>query len=130
MSALKKQEGGKHYVMPIQPIEYITKNKLPYIEGNIIKYATRHRNKNGAEDIKKIIHYCELLLELEYKAKQGIIGLMIRVTIDDDIHEADLELINDFAQAISDRDATLLDEVIYLAKQRLETTYEEFDVNL
>lgn len=55
---------------------------------------------------------------------------MIRVTIDDDIHEADLELINDFAQAISDRDATLLDEVIYLAKQRLETTYEEFDANL
>ena len=130
MSALKKQEGGKHYVMPIQPIEYITKNKLPYIEGNIIEYATRHRNKNGAEDIKKIIHYCELLLELEYGAKQGIIGLMIRVTIDDDIHEADLELINDFAQAISDRDATLLDEVIYLAKQRLETTYEEFDANL
>ena len=130
MSALKKQEGGKHYVMPIQPIEYITKNKLPYIEGNIIKYATRHRNKNGAEDIKKIIHYCELLLELEYGAKQGIIGLMIRVTIDDDIHEADLELINDFAQAISERDATLLDEVVYLAKQRLETTYEEYDVNL
>jgi len=55
---------------------------------------------------------------------------MIRVTIDDDIHEADLELINDFAQAISDRDATLLDEVVYLAKQRLETTYEEYDVNL
>jgi len=55
---------------------------------------------------------------------------MIRVTIDDDIHEADIELINDFAQAISDRDATLLDEVIYLAKQRLETTYEEYDVNL
>ena len=55
---------------------------------------------------------------------------MIRVTIDDDIHEADLELINDFAQAISDRDATLLDEVIYLAKQRLETTYEEYDVNI
>lgn len=130
MSALDKQEGGKHYDMPIQPIEYITKNKLPYIEGNIIKYATRHRNKNGAEDIKKIIHYCELLLELEYGTKQGIIGLMIRVTIDDDIHEADLELINDFAQAISDRDATLLDEVIYLAKQRLETTYEEYDVNV
>jgi len=54
---------------------------------------------------------------------------MIRVTIDDDIHEADLELINDFALAISERDATLLDEVVYLAKQRLETTYEEYDVN-
>lgn len=55
---------------------------------------------------------------------------MIRVTIDDDIHEADLDLINDFAQAISERDTTLFDEVIYLARQRLETTYEEFDVNL
>ena len=52
--------------MPIQPLEYIHANKLGYIEGNIIKYATRHRNKNGVEDIKKIIHYCELLLELEY----------------------------------------------------------------
>lgn len=64
--ALDKQEGGSHYDLPIQPLEYIHANKLGYIEGNIIKYATRHRNKNGAEDIKKIIHYCELLLELEY----------------------------------------------------------------
>jgi len=64
--ALDKQEGGSHYDLPIQPLEYIHANRLGYIEGNIIKYATRHRNKNGAEDIKKIIHYCELLLELEY----------------------------------------------------------------
>lgn len=55
---------------------------------------------------------------------------MIRVTIDDDIHEADLELINDFAQAISDRDSLLLEEVVYLAKQRLEATYDEFDANI
>ena len=65
-NALDKQEGGSHYDLPIQPLEYIHANQLGYIEGNIIKYATRHRNKNGAEDIKKIIHYCELLLELEY----------------------------------------------------------------
>lgn len=65
-AALEKQEGGSHYDLPIQPLEYIHANKLGYIEGNIIKYATRHRKKNGAEDIKKIIHYCELLLELEY----------------------------------------------------------------
>jgi len=65
--ALDKQEGGSHYDLPIQPLEYIHANSLGYIEGNIIKYATRHRSKNGAEDIKKIIHYCELLLELEYE---------------------------------------------------------------
>jgi hypothetical protein len=67
MSALDKQEGGKHYQMAIQPIEFIHANNLDFIQGSIIKYAVRFRDKNGAEDIRKIIHYCELLLELEYK---------------------------------------------------------------
>ena len=66
LRGMLRQEGGSHYHTAIQPIEYIHANELGFIEGNIIKYATRHRNKNGAEDIKKIIHYCELLLELEY----------------------------------------------------------------
>jgi len=66
-SALKRQEGGSHYNLPIQPIQYITANGLGFIEGNIIKYATRHDKKGGAEDVAKIIHYAELLLELKYK---------------------------------------------------------------
>ena len=69
MSYLNKQEGGSHYMQEIQPIEYIYKNKIGYIEGNVIKYITRHRNKNGAEDIRKVIHYCEMLLEMEYDEK-------------------------------------------------------------
>ena len=72
MSALNKQEGGDHYKLAIQPIEYITANNLDFIRGNIVKYATR--DKNGAEDIKKIIHYCELLLELEYGQEEEIYG--------------------------------------------------------
>lgn len=65
---LEKQQGGSHYKdLAIQPIQYIHANKLGYIEGNVVKYITRHKEKNGAEDIRKIIHYCELLLELEYK---------------------------------------------------------------
>jgi len=66
LRGMLRQEGGSHYHTAIQPIEYIHANELGFIEGNIIKYATRHKSKNGAEDIKKIIHYCELLLELEY----------------------------------------------------------------
>lgn len=66
--ALATQQGGHHYKgLAIQPIEYIHANQIGYIEGNVIKYITRHRDKNGAGDIKKAIHYCELLLELEYK---------------------------------------------------------------
>ena len=66
--ALTKQEGGQHYKdKAIQPIVYIHANKLGFCEGNVVKYITRHKEKNGAEDIRKVIHYCELLLELEYK---------------------------------------------------------------
>ena len=68
MSALDKQEGGNHYKdMLIQPIEFTHKNGLNFCQGNIIKYACRYKNKNGIEDLKKVIHYAELLIELEYE---------------------------------------------------------------
>ena len=64
---LNKQEGGTHYKdHAIQPIEYIHANKLGFIEGNVVKYITRHASKGGAEDVRKVIHYCELLLQLQY----------------------------------------------------------------
>jgi len=67
LTALDKQEGGNHYKdMAIQPVEFITANDLGFLEGNIIKYVCRHHAKNGAEDIKKAIHYCELLLQTKY----------------------------------------------------------------
>ena len=66
MTALKKQIAGNHYKrFEIQPIEFITKNNIPYIEGNIIKYICRWRDKGGMDDLDKIIHYVELLKELE-----------------------------------------------------------------
>ena len=68
VSALDKQVSGSHYKdKGIQPIVYIHANNLGFCEGNVIKYVTRHKEKNGAADIKKAIHYLELLLELEYK---------------------------------------------------------------
>ena len=67
ISALKKQEGGNHYKdMKIQPVEFITANNLGFLEGNVVKYICRHHAKNGAEDIKKAIHYCEMLLATKY----------------------------------------------------------------
>jgi hypothetical protein len=65
---LDKQIGGNHYKScKIQPVEYIYANNLDYFEGNVIKYITRHRIKGeGAADIKKVIHYAELILQLVY----------------------------------------------------------------
>ena len=66
--ATQKQVGGSHYKdMPIQPVEYAQRNNLNFIEGCVIKYVSRHRSKNGAEDIEKAIHFLNLLLEIEYK---------------------------------------------------------------
>lgn len=68
---LDTQEGGDHYKsLPIQPIQFITANNIGFIEGNVIKYVCRHQNKNGAEDVKKAIHYLNLLLELKYQNTQ------------------------------------------------------------
>ena len=68
-NALDVQVGGTHYKdCAIQPIQYIHANKLGFAEGNVVKYITRHRQKHGADDVKKVIHYCQLLLELEYGA--------------------------------------------------------------
>ena len=65
------QEGGDYYkTMTIQPVEFITKNNIPYIEGCIIKYVCRHREKNGSQDLKKAIHYLELLLAMHYPDKE------------------------------------------------------------
>ena len=69
--AREKQVGGSHYKSSgIQPVDYIYQNELDFFEGNIIKYTTRHRKKGeGSEDIKKVIHYAELILELVYNEK-------------------------------------------------------------
>ena len=56
-----KQIGGSHYKsFLIQPYEFISKNDLSFFQGNVIKYVCRYLNKNGIEDLNKIIHYCEL----------------------------------------------------------------------
>ena len=67
MSALTEQVGGSHYVdMPIQPVEFIHKNGLDFLQGNVIKYVCRFRNKNGEADLRKARHFIDLLIELEY----------------------------------------------------------------
>lgn len=67
MPALDEQVGGDHYKKyAIQPVEFIVANKLDFLEGCIVKRACRHQDKNGAEDICKIIHEAKLILKLKY----------------------------------------------------------------
>jgi hypothetical protein len=64
MSALDRQVGGEHYnIKAIQPVQYILENGLGFCEGNVIKYVTRWQDKGGIADLRKAIHYLELLIE-------------------------------------------------------------------
>ena len=63
MSVKETQVGGSHYQLEIQPIDFIVKNNIPFREANVIKYVTRHREKNGKQDIEKAIHYLQMILE-------------------------------------------------------------------
>lgn len=72
LDPLKVQVGGNHYKdMPIQPVEFIHANGIPYIEGAVIKYVCRWRNKNGLDDLQKALHFIELLMQLE-KNKEAV----------------------------------------------------------
>lgn len=73
MSANDRQVGGRHYMtQTIQPWDYIVANGLPFLEGSIIKYVTRHRNKNGIDDLLKAQHFLEKLIESLQKEKAVI----------------------------------------------------------
>lgn len=67
VNPLDVQVAGDHYKsLGIQPVEYIHVNSLDYFQGNVVKYVTRHKSKNGADDLRKAIHYCQLALKLQY----------------------------------------------------------------
>jgi hypothetical protein len=72
VKATEEQVGGTHYKeCKIQPVEYITANDLGFLEGNIVKYITRHRTKGeGALDIYKVKHYADLILQLHYNIEE------------------------------------------------------------
>ena len=72
--SLKVQVGGSHYKdMPIQPIEFIIANDLGFVEGNIIKYTCRYKQKGGVEDLKKVKHYVQMLIDKEEDSKCGLL---------------------------------------------------------
>ena len=56
----------KHYTNgDIEPIDYINGNQMDYLEGNIIKYISRYKFKNGVEDLEKARFYLNMLIERE-----------------------------------------------------------------
>jgi hypothetical protein len=62
------QVAGDHYMDKcIQPWDYIVSNNLGYLEGNIIKYISRWKDKGGMNDLRKAQHYLAKLIETQEK---------------------------------------------------------------
>ena len=53
----------KYYKSGIQTFDYISSHKMGFAQGNVIKYVTRYKEKNGLEDLMKARWYLDKLIE-------------------------------------------------------------------
>ena len=66
--SLDVQVGGSHYKdMVIQPAEYCEYNKIPALEAGVIKYVSRHMDKNGVQDLNKAKDLIDMIIEMRYE---------------------------------------------------------------
>lgn len=63
--ALTVQIGGDHYSrLAIQPMEFSMANNWDACAHTVLKYVTRHRHKNGLQDLKKARHCVDMREQL------------------------------------------------------------------
>ena len=77
--SLDVQVGGSHYKdMAIQPAEYCEYNNIPALEAAVIKYVSRHHNKNGVQDLEKAKDLINMIIDMRYDCV-GIANLEARL---------------------------------------------------
>jgi hypothetical protein len=69
--ANERQVGGGHYATPIQHWDYVVANDLDYFQGQITKYVTRWKRKNGVQDLEKAKHFLEKYLEIARATREA-----------------------------------------------------------
>ncbi len=81
MSANDTQVAGNHYkAKAIQPWDYIISNDLGYLEGNVVKYVSRWRDKGGVDDLRKAMHYLQKLIEVAMASNVPVPAKAARAT--------------------------------------------------
>lgn len=59
-----------YYGSGIDVIEFCLRNNLTFMQGNVIKYVTRYKSKNGIEDLEKAKEYIDRLIEFEKRGNK------------------------------------------------------------
>ena len=57
----------------IDVIDFCQANNLDFMQGNVIKYITRYRKKNGLEDVRKAVEYINRILANEYPKFEAVV---------------------------------------------------------
>jgi len=61
---MKDNINPSHYKQGnIEVIDFILDQKFSYMEGNVVKYLSRYKFKNGLEDLKKARWYINKIIE-------------------------------------------------------------------
>lgn len=81
-SVLRQQIGGSHYKdMVFLPISLISLLDLDFFQGNVVKYISRYKLKDGVNDLAKAKHYCQMAMELDDKQAPDV--ALLSEAIDD-----------------------------------------------
>lgn len=64
--ANKTQVGGSHYhKAQIQHWDFAASQNFDYFQGQVTKYVTRWKEKNGLQDLEKAMHFLQKYIEVE-----------------------------------------------------------------
>ena len=58
----------EHYTQGIEMWDYAYSHRLDFFEGNVLKYITRWKEKNGIQDLYKAKAYLDRLIEQTEKS--------------------------------------------------------------
>ena len=128
-SALDEQVGGDHYKkLGVQPVEFISAINANFFQGNVIKYVTRYKDKNGIKDLEKAKHYLELMKELKPQTDTKLHGDYIMAAIvnystSNNLGTLETDII--IATAYKNREESISDENIDIAIGLIDTLIKD-----
>jgi len=128
MSANDRQEFGDHYQADFQHWDLIERYGVGYLEGCATKYITRHRKKNGIQDLIKAKHYTEKLLEMAHshnRRARGYVGMRTLKPFFLANNIADAGEITAIVVLCSNWDRSQLSVVINLLDELIEECYPD-----
>ena len=124
-SALDEQVGGDHYKkLGVQPVEFISTINANFFQGNVIKYVTRYKDKNGIKDLEKAKHYLELMKQLKPQTDTKLHGDYIMAAIvsystGNNLGKIETDII--IATTYKNREECISDENIDIAIRSVDT---------